>query len=617
MLPSAPPVSEVAGSASDDTVEADDRLIPSERLVRLAPTTRESLRSTLAAYLSLIPGRWRFIPLVWLLVTLRHAPVWVIPLLIKHTLDAAIARPDEAWSQLWWMVAATVVMALGNILVTLPQQLLVSRQRRDLTAGLRRALMRRLHRLTFAFHDRSQAGALTNKFVMDMTRLEGFQGWLIESVLLQGTAIVMVLGITAYVSPGLLPVLALLVPINLLLVRAFWRRIKESSEHYRQAESGFLAYLSEAISGVRVTRAHAVEEFTEQRIGKAAGAVAAAGYRLDFHNALFGSSAWATGVMMHMVVLGTGIWMLIAGRIPPGDVWLLTAYYAVLSGALGSIINGLTNVASAHDAIRSLSELFAHEHHEHYDGKASVSTVRGDIAFSGVHFTYVGNERHSLHGLDLTIAAGSRVALVGASGSGKSTTASLLLGFYEPTAGTVTIDGHDLRTIDLRSVRRHVGVVSQDVVLFKDTILGNISWGDPVPDLAKAEAAALRANADSFIRQLSDGYHTVLGDRGTGLSGGQRQRLAIARALYRDPKLLILDEATSALDPESERLVQEALDELMHGRTTVIIAHRLSTVRNADRIVVLEDGRAVESGTFQELMGLGGAFSRLAAGQVF
>ncbi|MBA3709045.1 MAG: ABC transporter ATP-binding protein [Planctomycetes bacterium] len=619
MAPPAPVPPERVTTA--DPVSSGDsdraRVIPTVQLSRLTAPADPSLASAIATYLSLIPDKRRLIPLVWILVTLRHAPVWIIPLLIKRTIDAAITDPQRAWPMLGWMVVATIGLALSNIVVSVPQQLLVSRQRRDLTAGMRRALLRRLHRLTFAFHDRSQAGALTNKFVMDMNRLETFQGWLIEGLLLQGTTLVVVLVVTAVVSPRLVPVLLLMVPVNLLIVRAFWQRMKESNERFREAESGFLAYLTEAISGVRVTRAHAVEEFTESRIGRAANRVAATGYRLDFTYALFGSAAWATGVAMHMLVLGSGIWMLLLARIPAGDIWLLTAYYGILSGALGAVVNGLPNAASAHDAIRSLSELFQRDDHEDNDGKPAVADVRGDVVFSGVRFTYPGNDRHSLHGLDLAIPAGSSIALVGASGSGKSTTAGLLLGFYAPDAGTVSIDGHDLRTIDLRSVRRHVGVVSQDVVLFHDTILGNIAWGDPNPDIAKAEEAGRRANADDFIRELPDGYRTILGDRGAGLSGGQRQRLAIARALYRDPKLLILDEATSALDPESERLVQQALEELMRGRTTVIIAHRLSTVRNAQRIVVLAEGRVAESGTFQELMDRGGIFHGLAAGQVF
>jgi len=206
---------------------------------------------------------------------------------------------------------------------------------------------------------------------------------------------------------------------------------------------------------------------------------------------------------------------------------------------------------------------------------------------------------------------------VGSSGSGKSTLASVILGFYPPTSGQALIDGHDLQAIDRRSIRRHVGVVSQDVMLFHDTIIGNIAWGDPAPDPARAQRAAEQANAHDFIAVLPDGYQHVLGDRGAGLSGGQRQRLAIARALYRDPKLLILDEATSALDPESERVVQQALDVLMRGRTTIIIAHRLSTVRNANRIVVLDAGTVRESGSFAELMERRGAFYQLANGQLF
>jgi ATP-binding cassette subfamily B protein len=304
-------------------------------------------------------------------------------------------------------------------------------------------------------------------------------------------------------------------------------------------------------------------------------------------------------------------------RLSVGDLTVLVSYYVIVAAAMSQILGSYSALSAARDAVDSLAQLWDEEQEEEADdGKRPLARLAGEVELRGVAFAYAHDDRRALDGLDLHVPAGSSLALVGASGSGKSTIASLVLGFYRPQSGAVLIDGQDLRLLDRRSVRRQMGVVSQDVVLFRDSVLDNIAWGERVPDLERARAAARRANALDFIEALPGGFQHELGDRGAGLSGGQRQRLAIARALYRDPRILVLDEATSALDPESERLVQAALEELMRGRTTLIIAHRLSTVRQAGRIAVLDHGRVVESGTFAELMARDGAFRRLAQGQL-
>jgi ATP-binding cassette subfamily B protein len=600
--------------------EIDDEAVPtfpiaSERLYALVPQARK--RSTLGAYLHLVPNKRWMVPLVVVLINVRHAPAYLQPLLYGSLITLLAQDPQAALHALPLYLSLSLGMGLINISATLPQRLLLARQRRALTASLRRALMRRIHQLTFAFHDRSQIGELQNKFTGEMGKLEGLQQYLFETMLLQGVAVTAMVLIMGHKNWHLLLLMLIGVPINMMIYRVFWKPIRAQNERLRKAESGFSAFLLEALSGVRVTRAHAVESFTEERLGEAASAVAARGYRLDKIHAFFGSVAWASTQVLNMAVLTTSVYFCVRGWIKIGDLVVIMTYFGMISQGLDAFLNGLPSIAAAHDAMNSLGELFERDDHEVNAGKPTVDGVRGDVRLRAVRFRYPRSESHSLNGIDLEIPAGTSVALVGPSGSGKSTTASLILGFYEPTEGAVLIDGLDLREVDRRSIRRHVGVVSQDVLLFHDTILGNIAWGDPKPDLARAEAAARQANAHDFISKLPTGYQHVLGDRGAGLSGGQRQRLAIARALYRDPKLLILDEATSALDPESERVVQQALEVLMRGRTTVIIAHRLSTVRHADRIVVLDDGRIAESGRFAELMEARGKFHDLAAGQLF
>ncbi len=590
----------------------------SERLASITSVTTSQRRNPLSAYLHLVENKRFLVPVVWVLINLRHSPVWVFPLLIGHVFDL-IANPElkhRVMGDLWWVMTVSFLLCVLNVITAVAERRMRSIQGRALAAALRRSLVRRLHKLTFAFHDRSQAGILQNKFLLDIGRLEGMQNYLAECVLMQGTTVLITLGIVYMYSPWFLLVLAFIVPANLVTAWLLWPPMRRTNEQFRIAESGFVAFLNEALHGVRLTRAHAVEDYAERRLESAARKVATTGVRLDVTHAFFGSAGWAVSSLLNMAVIGIGAWLCVRDQIGYGALFVFVSYYGIISGAVSGIVSGMPTIAGASDALQSLSELYDNESEERNDGKTVLPKVDGEVRLTGVHFRYAGSQRHSLSGVDLHIPIGSSLALVGASGSGKSTIASLILGFYDPEQGRVEIDGHDLRAVDRRSVRRHVGVVSQDVVLFHDTVAGNIAWGDENPDQSEVEAAAVRANADDFIRELEQGYETTLGDRGMGLSGGQRQRLAIARALYRNPKLLILDEATSALDPESERLVQQALDLLMRGRSTLIIAHRLSTVRNADRIAVLDEGRVVETGTYDELMAKEGAFFRLANGQL-
>lgn len=590
----------------------------SERLASITTVAAGDRRNPLAAYMHLVQNKRFLVPAVWTLINLRNSPVWVFPLLIGHVFDL-LSKPDmrdRVLGDLWWVMTVSFLLCVMNVITTVGERRLRSIQGRALAAALRRSLVRRLHKLTFAFHDRSQAGILQNKFLLDIGRLEAMQNYLAECILMQGTTILITLVIVSQYNPWFLLVLGLIVPANLITAHLLWPPMRRRSEEFRIAESGFVSSLNEALHGVRVTRAHAVEDYAERRLESAARKVATTGVRVDVTHAFFGSTGWAVGSLLNMAVIGVGAWLCVRDEISYGALFIFWSYYGIISGAVSSIVYGMPTVAGASDALQSLSELYESESEERNDGKPALTLVQGEVRLDNVHFRYASSQRHSLGGVDLHIPVGTSLALVGSSGSGKSTIASLILGFYDPEQGSVSIDGHDLRTVDRRTVRRHVGVVSQDVVLFHDSVAGNIAWGDATPDTKRVEEAAVRANADAFIRELPNGYETVLGDRGMGLSGGQRQRLAIARALYRDPKLLILDEATSALDPESERQVQQALDVLMQGRSTLIIAHRLSTVRNAHRIAVLDEGRVVESGTYDELMAKQGAFYRLASGQL-
>ncbi len=613
------------------------QLVPRIRPV-VAPPTRHlralvrqaadgSFAATLGAYARLQPGRWWEWLSVWVLQAVRHCPVYVLPLITGNLIDRIDPRmPARVLDALPKALGGALVLALTTVVATFIAHVLLSRITRSLTATLRADVIQRINRASLAFHDQARAGELQNKFTMDMGRLEGLQVYLAETILMQGTVVVVVSAIMLAKNPLLFAVLLVAVPINLLVVRLAWKRMQHENEAYRSAETGFLADLIEALQGVRITRAHAIEGFVNERVARSAGTVAQRAMRLDVLNNLFGTMSWSISNLVNMAVMGFGIWLCvmqpvdlsIAGMrlalhpISLGDFTVLICYHGILSGAIGGILGGMPAIAAAKDGIRSLGDLYQEGADRAPSGGARPERIRGAVAFQDVVFRYPGASEHCLRGIDLQVEPGTSLALVGPSGSGKSTIASLLLGFYRPDAGRISIDGRSLGDLHLPTLRSQVGVVSQDVHLFRASILDNIGWGDPKPDRERARRAADMAHATEFIAALPGGLDHELADRGGGLSGGQRQRLAIARALYRDPRLLILDEATSALDAASERQVQAALEQIMRDRTTLIIAHRLSTVKRADRIAVLVAGRVAELGSYEELMARDGTFRRLA-----
>ncbi|GMM95940.1 ABC transporter ATP-binding protein [Microbacterium sp. MTN4-12] len=567
-------------------------------------------RPTRSVLRLLLRRPWRMLVAV-LAFALKEIPLWFLPVITAAIIDI-VADGGDVSAVLWWFLLAVVLLAQNY-----PNHILYTRQFmtvvRDTGADLRNALAQRLQSLSIGYHSRVSSSIVQTKVVRDVENVELMLQQVTHPLLSATMVMIGALAMTAIAVPQFLPVYALAVPIAIGIRYGLRKRSRSRNELFRREVEVLSARVGEMASLMPVTRAHGLERTAVTRVATGADGVRRAGLNLDMLNGHVASISWVA-----MQLLGVGCLVLAAvfaltGFLPitPGEVVLLSTYFTLLTQGLTQLLMLIPVGARGLESVRSIAEVMQEPDLEMNEGKRPVDAVRGEITLAQVSHRYPGADEDSLHEVDLGIPAGQTVAFVGSSGSGKSTMLNLVLGFLRPTGGRILLDGVDMQELDLRTARRFVSVVPQESVLFEGTIRENIGYGlDDVSEELILQALA-DANALEFVQAQTHGLDTLVGERGARLSGGQRQRLAIARALIRDPRILLLDEATSALDPESEQLVKEALGRLMAGRTTLIVAHRLSTIRQADRIVVLERGRIVEQGNHAELLDLEGRYADL------
>ena len=578
--------------------------------------SQETARRSLGPLRRLVPyiRRYRGLTvgaIVFLL--LAAAATLTLPLAVRRMIDHGFSESDSAFiaSYFSMLVGLAAVLALASALryyfvVTLGERVV---------ADLRHDIFARVTQLSPAFFDRAQSGEIVSRLTADTTQVKAAVGATASVALrnvIMGVGAVAMMVVT---SPRLSLLVVVAIPFIVMPLVAFGRSVRRRTRRAQDALAEATAFASEQIGAVRVLQAFTNESAAARRFSAAVeAAFQAARASIRARAVLTFFAIFATSASV-VAVLWVGSHDVLAGAMSAGTLGQFLLYAVLAAGALGALSEVWGELSQAAGAAERMSELLDEVPAVAAPANpVALPPPQGEVVFREVGFSYPARPNVSaLHQFSFRVAPGETVAIVGPSGAGKSTIFSLLLRYYDPDSGEVLIDGTDIRRADPRAVRDRIAIVPQEVTVFAASAAENIAFGRPGASRAEVEAAAKAALAHDFIMALENGYDTSVGERGVTLSGGQRQRLAIARAILRDAPILLLDEATSALDAESETLVQTALERLMKGRTTIVIAHRLATILKADRILVMEDGQIVEEGSHADLVARGGIYARLAS----
>lgn len=539
---------------------------------------------------------------------IKHSPVWVLPIATANIINYTTEGRQDAW--FWVIVNAIVLFVL--VIMNVPANYLHmhfrSKAERSVEAGLRSALVHKIQHISMPYQSDLETGRLSSKIMRDVEAIETVSNQLFTNLLNICINIVVALAVTVTKSKIVFIFFIMMVPISGALVAAFRTKIRTINKNFRKEMETTSAKVIEMVEMMPVTRAHALEKKEISKMDEQVGHIAEQGYNLDIVQTNFGAVSWAIFQSFQLGCLVFTSYLALKGRIPVGDVVLYQTYFTTIVNQVSSLLNIIPTITKGLESVNSVGEVLLNDNVEVNKGKYELKDLKGSYEFKNIYYRYPNSDNDIIKGLYLSVKEGETIAFVGESGAGKTTMINLLIGFCLPTSGSLLIDGHDITEINLRTYREYLAVVPQNTVLFSGTIRENILYGEDNVSEEMLQKVIDESGLRSVVDSLPDGVDTSLGEHGGRFSGGQRQRLAIARALVRNPKVIILDEATSALDNISEKYVTGALDNLSLGRTTFIVAHRLSTIERADRIVVMKEGEIVEIGTYKELMNQKGYF---------
>lgn len=549
---------------------------------------------------------WRFL-LAGFFFVLKNSPVWVLPIVTSNIINIATNPAAHTTTEIIINIIIIVALIAFNFPLNYLFNVCQSTAIRAVEAHLRSSLVRKLQQLSISYHTETESGRLQSKIIRDVEAIQGLSSQIFSQMLTIALNIFVALTVTITRSLIVFTFFLITVPIAGATIGFFRKGIRKCNREFRKQMEETSTRVVEMVDLIPVTRAHALENEEIKKMGGFLNGVAQKGFNLDILHANFGAISWCVFQLFQVICLAFTGFMAYKHKITVGEIAMYQSYFTTIVNQVASIIMMLPNIAKGTEAINSIEEILLSDDVEQYKGKKNLNHIVGDFEFQNVTFHY-DDSKEILYKFNLSVKSGETVALVGESGAGKTTILNLLIGFVKPVSGNIYLDGYNLNDINLRSYRNFISVVPQNTILFSGSIRDNITYGMPNVTDEQLQYAIEAANLKKFVDELPDGLDTKIGENGGKLSGGQRQRLAIARALVRNPKVIIFDEATSALDSTSEYEIQKAIENMSDTRTTFIVAHRLSTIRNADKIAVIGNGGCTEFGTYDELMSKHGEF---------